>query len=86
MTMKQHSKTHVNKVLFKKVVNEFNHFRKNVKNHFCEKREMLENSFSPAHTKKNRLYVVICSKPVTHYLYCTNQKYDSLNTYTHFVT
>ncbi|CAI8969185.1 hypothetical protein EMIT079MI2_60117 [Bacillus sp. IT-79MI2] len=35
--MKQHSKTHVNKVLFEKVVNEFNHIYKNVINMFCQK-------------------------------------------------
>ncbi|HDR5240865.1 hypothetical protein [Bacillus cereus] len=37
MTMKQHSKTHVNKVLFKKVVNEFNLIFKKVTNIFCHK-------------------------------------------------
>ncbi|MES9797973.1 hypothetical protein, partial [Bacillus toyonensis] len=37
MTMKQHSKTHVNKVLFKKVVNEFNLILKKVNNIFCHK-------------------------------------------------
>ncbi len=37
MTMKQHSKTHVNKVLFKKVVNEFNLIFKKVNNIFCHK-------------------------------------------------
>lgn len=36
-TMKQHSKTHVNKVLFKKVVNEFNLIFKKVTNIFCHK-------------------------------------------------
>jgi hypothetical protein len=35
--MKQHSKTHVNKVLFKKVVNEFNLIFKKVNNIFCHK-------------------------------------------------
>jgi len=35
--MKQHSKTHVNKVLFKKVVNEFNLILKKVNNIFCHK-------------------------------------------------
>ena len=37
MVMKQHSKTHVNKVLFKKLVNEFNLIFKKVTNIFCHK-------------------------------------------------
>ncbi len=36
-TMKQHSKTHVNKVLFEKVANELSHIYKNVINVFCQK-------------------------------------------------
>ncbi|MDD1369471.1 hypothetical protein PTB13_16410 [Bacillus sp. MHSD17] len=35
--LRLHSKTHVNKVLFKKVVNEFNLILKKVNNIFCHK-------------------------------------------------
>ncbi|WP_218937441.1 hypothetical protein, partial [Bacillus cereus] len=37
MTMKPHSKTHVNQVLFKKVVDKFNLILKKVTNIFCHK-------------------------------------------------
>lgn len=43
--MKQHSKTHVNKVLFKKVVNEFNLIFEKVYNIFCHETANAGGSF-----------------------------------------
>lgn len=52
MTMKQHSKTHVNKVLFKKVVNEFNLILKKVNNIFCHKTVDAEELYFSSITQK----------------------------------
>ncbi len=62
MTMKQHSKTHVNKVLFKKVVNEFNLIFKKVNNIFCHKTVDAEEIYFSSITQKNRYETIICSK------------------------
>ncbi|HDR7102411.1 MULTISPECIES: hypothetical protein [Bacillus cereus group] len=50
--MKQHSKTHVNKVLFKKVVNEFNLIFKKVNNIFCHKTVDAEEIYFSSITQK----------------------------------
>ncbi len=67
MTMKQHSKTHVNKVLFKKVVIEFNLILKKVNNIFCHKTVNAGGIyFSSITQKKNRHETIICSNKRLH--------------------